>query len=69
MAQNNLTEHDNFVSLQVCETRSKVIDWPKKSLQSIAILYPTGLPRLNTKSFSGLKSPHRVWQFYIPTGF
>ena len=35
------TEHDNFVSLQVFETKSKIIESPKKSLQSMAILYPT----------------------------
>ena len=57
MAQNILTEHGNFISLQICETiyRSKIDEWPKKSLQSIAILYPTGFPRLNSKSLSGLQ--------------
>ena len=69
MAQNILKEHDNFISLQVCETRSKIIEWPKMSVQSTAVLYPTGFPRLNPKSLSGLKCPYRVWQFHIPTGF
>ena len=40
-----------------------------KSLHSMPILYPTGLPRLNPKSLSGLKSPYREWQFHIPTDF
>ena len=55
MAQNILTEHGNFESLQVCETGSKVNEWPQKSLQSMAILYPTGFPRLNPESTSGLE--------------
>ena len=69
MAQNIVTEHANFVSLQVCKTRSKIIESSKKSLQSIAILYPTGFIRLNPKPLSGLKSTCRVWEFHIPTGF
>ena len=32
-----LKEHDNLVSLQVFESKSKIIEWPKTSLQSMAV--------------------------------
>ena len=34
-----------------------------------AISYSYRFLKLNPKSFCGLKSPYRVWQFCSPTGF
>ena len=45
--QKSFKKHDNFVSLQVFETKPKITQWPKTSLQSIAISYPYRFLRRN----------------------